>query len=844
LAQEVSSKRLSGDIDEPGEPRESSASNAWFDRVSIVVVLTVAFLLRFYQLQNIPLGLDFDEGWDARDALRILAGARPIFLPANNGREVLFMYLQAISIAIFGQTPLALRVVAALAGFLTVLTTYLLFRRMFDRRVALLGSAWIAVSIWHIVNSRIALRVVTLPPLCIATLYFVWCGLQDVGLVKSEASRLDDLSATRRGLRWFALAGITLGLTQYTYVTARFFPIAILLVVTYLALFHRSLFWRALPGLTLTALIAAAVFLPEGLYFLHHPADFSARAAQTTLLNPDLRRTGLARPLFRSLREYLGMFAFRGDGAWDHNLPGAPVFDPLSSVLCALGVVICLRRFRDPACAAALIWFAVMLVPCVLAVQAGPDFLRALSVIPQTFLFPAVGATWLWAWWDRRQANRLRGVPYFVVSAAFVVGAYSGYHGYFDEWARSSIVSSGFRSDRWLAIEAARNLAKQGVTPVYLGAGDPDRPVNAFALDGRNHLPGILQFDSPKTLVQPARNRTVSYVLSGRDLPGPATLQRYFGTQPPTVLAETPDGVAVYRYIVADSNTAFAPAHPVPARFGNTLQIFGFDYPTGAQAGQSIEVQWYWRILTPYPGELTFFHHLYDQNGERRAETDDRAFAPGNAGGSLPAGTRGISTFRISLPADLTTGVYWVDVGVYDHRMLSRLSVFDTAGRRAGDHLALGPIKVHGMPPPVPTIQNRRPTKLGDGIQFLGYDMSPNGPVTKGTLDLTLHWSAWSRPSGRYTVFVQLLDSREHLVAQADGPPDNGRDPTPLWEPGDQIADIHRLVIAPNTPAGTYHILVGMYVARTGQRVPVVDSSGKVVGDHITIPGVIIGPGS
>ena len=55
---------------------------------------------------------------------------------------------------VLGQTTLALRAVSAVLGILTVVVAYLLARRMFDARVALLTCGWLTLSLWHVIFSR------------------------------------------------------------------------------------------------------------------------------------------------------------------------------------------------------------------------------------------------------------------------------------------------------------------------------------------------------------------------------------------------------------------------------------------------------------------------------------------------------------------------------------------------------------------------------------------------------------------------------------------------------------------------------------------------------------------
>src|SRR6185437_9886321 len=127
-------------------PRHMTAEIA-----SLAVILAVAFGLRFFRLDSVPQGLLVDEAYNGLDALQIYDGARPIFLTGNFGREALFMYLQALAIGLVGPTDVALRLFAAVVGWLTIPLSYLLVRKMFNRFVAVLCTAWLALSTWHII---------------------------------------------------------------------------------------------------------------------------------------------------------------------------------------------------------------------------------------------------------------------------------------------------------------------------------------------------------------------------------------------------------------------------------------------------------------------------------------------------------------------------------------------------------------------------------------------------------------------------------------------------------------------------------------------------------------------
>src|SRR5690606_36021024 len=78
-----------------------------------LAILLLAAALRFWQLGEWPPGLYRDEAFNGLDAL---SGRYPVFYPANNGREAGYIYLTAVSVALFGPTTLALRLPAALIG--------------------------------------------------------------------------------------------------------------------------------------------------------------------------------------------------------------------------------------------------------------------------------------------------------------------------------------------------------------------------------------------------------------------------------------------------------------------------------------------------------------------------------------------------------------------------------------------------------------------------------------------------------------------------------------------------------------------------------------------------------
>ncbi len=107
---------------------------------------------------------------------------------------------------------------------------------------------------------------------------------------------------------------------------------------------------------------------------------------------------------------------------------------------------------------------------------------------------------------------------------------------------------------------------------------------------------------------------------------------------------------------------------------------------------------------------------------------------------------------------------------------------------------------------------------LGDQVRLARYALSGQEVTAGDVLQLQLVWEALRRPDADYTVFVQMLDERNQVVAQRDAPPVSGERPTGSWQPGEQVVDNHGVLVLPGTAPGDYRLITGMYDPQTGQR--------------------------
>jgi len=126
--------------------------------IALVLIIALAILFRFWRLYNLPPGLYEDEAANGLDIFRMQNGDIRPFYPANNGREGLFFFLQAIFVNIFGNSIIALRIAPALIGVGAVVATYGLTKEWFGRRAGLLAGLITAYSAWAVTISRNGFR--------------------------------------------------------------------------------------------------------------------------------------------------------------------------------------------------------------------------------------------------------------------------------------------------------------------------------------------------------------------------------------------------------------------------------------------------------------------------------------------------------------------------------------------------------------------------------------------------------------------------------------------------------------------------------------------------------------
>ncbi len=633
--------------------------------LALLLLITLAgAALRFYQLGATPHGLYQDEAFNGLDALNVIAGDRPLYFPANNGREPFYIYLVSVSVAVLGRTPLAERLPAAVLGTLLIPAVFALGATVYQRRLGLWAAAVVACTFWPVALSRIGLRAGALPLLAALALACAAWGL-----------RCDQKGGRQCGLRWLALGGVLYGLTFYTYLASRFTPVLLLCFGIFWYSANRSTFPNS-RQIAVFLLAAALAVTPLALSAAQQPEILLGRVGQVSVLNPAINGGNLFGTLFNNSLAALGMFNWRGDDIARHNLPGRPVFDWALGLAFLLGVGVAAKQAltqRRAAAALPLLWVAVMLLPTILA-EDTPHFLRAVGVWPGLALLPALGLDTAWT-------ARLRwpGLGRTAALLAVAVGLTLTTRDYFFRYAPDPDTGYLFQA-------ATTELAEQ--TNVYV-AGDPARTVvidrrywDSFAavrflLEPSDRVQWYNEGETPAPRAAPMRLVAWPYVgLEGalNALPAEALI-----TVTPSALHRDdlqPTAYALYAQYDAERCPPDLCGGAALAEFANGVRLMAAE--TASVVGEqtlTITLTLTWQAATPLTGPV----QVFAQAGETNAQADGPLGTTLYPSQFWKAGAVVREQRVLVIPLSEAQSPLRLRVGLYDLETLARVPRVDQA---------------------------------------------------------------------------------------------------------------------------------------------------------------------
>ncbi|MBM4416838.1 MAG: hypothetical protein FJ033_00765 [Chloroflexi bacterium] len=286
------------------------------------------------------------------------------------------------------------------------------------------------------------------------------------------------------------LGGLVAAHSLYVHLAGRIVPVILAAIV--LATHPPRAVW---PRLAIVGATFITVALPLAAYFALQPDRFFGRASQAAIVATESGVAGAISALRESAEGVAGMFTTAGDAQRRHNIPGRPVFEwPLNVLFVACLVVAITRSGKDDRYRRCLIWFAIGLLPSMLATES-PHFLRAIGIALVTMLFPVLAIDFtLRAFGVTALRSRLLPVAGALLLALLVVRSY---YLYFDVWAPHVDAYASFDTQ----FTEIADLIDVRDEPPLLFAIERDASLNVLSERSRS---GIWQPESSAVVTVPA----------------------------------------------------------------------------------------------------------------------------------------------------------------------------------------------------------------------------------------------------------------------------------------------------------------------------------------------------
>ncbi len=764
----------------------------------MVLCLLVAAALRLPALVDNPPGLHYDEAANGILAGDIgLRGARPIFIPSYTGKEPLFFYLAGSLMRLIGESVYALRLTAATLGLITVAATYWLGKELLGRRrIALLVAALLAVSFWHVLLSRLGFRAISQPLLQALTIAALFQGLR-------KDSRF-----------WLITGGIALGLSAYTYLAVRLFPIPLALSMLPLLLKGHSR-RRRFRQLLLFFIVGLVVVAPLIAYFVTNPEAFWVRVDQV------FPQEGPGVTLLSSFVKSLGMFFVAGDPYWRFNIPDRPLFDWFIGALFVVGWLVSIVRLvrsersvdRSAYLLLAITPFFMLLPTAIAAGEIVPSNLRAIGLLPFVLFLPALTLDAILDLFQRQFRGlievisglraEIRGDSFgavlgpAVIILLLIVGGVNTYRTYFQEWSQRTDLYYDSDADLVAVTEYLTGIDTT-TQNIFLASQHYRHPTVAFLSDQYDQIKWLPGGDA---IVLPNEGSTL-YIFPANS-PAPEWTFPFLSSATVTEGPSGPDGEPVYvAYRVSRPADLFI-SNPVEANFDNLVTLLGYEIGS-SEDGKTLPVTLSWQVERGGVAGVQPFVHLEDAWGYRWSQAESFAYpseqwTPGE-----------VVIQRVELPVrpGMPPGPYNMRIGFFDATTGKQLPQLDEQGRYAGNAMTVDPVVVTA--PPVPGKLPDPPFAIGQqaapNLTLLGYERSAESVASGSSLWLSLWWQA--------TGSLDPMSVRLELVGPDNsGPillnstqPVHGSYPFDSWQAPQFIIDHLTPTVAESFPTGEYTI--------------------------------------
>lgn len=387
----------------------------WLKTHLILILLILSFILRIYNINNVPASLfgdEMDVGYHAYSILKTGRDYSGDFMPLHfhslaEWRTPLYLYSAVPTVAMFGISPLGVRLPAVIFGVLGVYGIYLLFRLMFkNENIGIISAFLLSINPWHLQYSRAGFEVTMLLAFLIFGLYFFFKSINGNGKYL-----------------WISL--LLLVLTPLIYSTAKLFTLMLLffLLITYkkeiFTISKKYIFWTIVTGLVFGGVTTYAVLFSGGSQRFNYISVFSDPVTEPEIgvarLNDSRVRgeygTGIAPKLLDRImhnkfvywsekisNNYIKSFStdflfVNGDPNPRHMIDGMGMFYKIDILLLIVGVIYFFsdknQNYKNKLLV--LFWILAGIIPSAITRDGGDHATRLITILPTFVLLMSYG---------------------------------------------------------------------------------------------------------------------------------------------------------------------------------------------------------------------------------------------------------------------------------------------------------------------------------------------------------------------------------------------------------------------------------------------------------------------
>jgi 4-amino-4-deoxy-L-arabinose transferase-like glycosyltransferase len=683
-------------------------------------LLLLAALLRLADLVHLPPGFSDNELAYLRLTETVRQREVAVYYQVGDGQARAGMYAVANALVteFTGGGLFGYRILPLWAGMVALALLYALARRLFGVPVALIALGVMSTNLRAVILARTASPGAVLPAYVLLTL-----------LVLTAAFNLHhEIRFRTPTTRPFALLAVLFGAAGYLHYTGLLLAPLGAVFFAHLLITRQPVSRRVWSAAIFVIVLASVVAMPYVISTLREPR----------LSEPYLMWTARPRSLgdgVESVLNAIGSVFLRGDPDPARNLPGTPLVGPVMAVLLLTGLVVALRRWREPRYALILIALATgLLMDSWVDTEAtySADFVA----LPAIYILPGIGVMALWRELRGRGIQQAWRLVTLILVALLVANVIAVWHHVFRSWKNNSQVAAAYHAPLgYLAAYLDRTPHGPPVSMCAVHFSQPEdtglSPRQVLELMMHRQSMPIRHSDCRGGLVLINAGAPMRFAFADiRDRAQmPPELAAWLSDATPIHVEGLPDGSVLYvdveqrirdagGYWDANSPVFFMPDEqssdePVklPVQLEHNLTFAGYDprvfSGVRVAGGEPIVLVTYWRVDGRLPADLGIFAHLlaYPENGSPVPLLEP--WAEANAIDVIPTELRDRDFFAqvsyIWLAKTLNPAQYALTVGAFVNQvavLANHLEVLDSAldYQPHGDRLLLGNITVEAPP--------------------------------------------------------------------------------------------------------------------------------------------------